>query len=93
MRLWVEQILAAAGHTAELVRVPDEHLPDDLLLTSEISQPWTVDSTRARERLGWIHAPWRECVERSVRWHLRRAPAAAEVDPDFSADDAALAHA
>ncbi|HEX6154172.1 MAG TPA: NAD-dependent epimerase/dehydratase family protein [Solirubrobacterales bacterium] len=93
VRLWVEQIHAAAGHAAELARVPDEHLPEDLLLTSEIPQPWTIDSTKARERLGWIHAPWRECVERSVRWHLEHPPPAAEVAPDFGADDAALAFA
>lgn len=92
VRLWVEQILAAAGHAVELVRVPDERLPDDLLLTSEIPQPWIVDSTKARERLGWVHAPWRECVERSVRWHLEHPPAA-EADSDFGADDAALAAA
>jgi nucleoside-diphosphate-sugar epimerase len=91
VRLWVEQILAAAGHPAELVRVPEEHLPEDLQLTAEIPQPWMVDSTKARERLGWIHAPWRECVERSVGWHLQHPPATAEVDRDFSADDDALA--
>lgn len=88
--LWVEQILAAAGHAAELVRVTDERLPEGLLLTAVIPQPWMVDSTKARERLGWVHEPWRECVERSVRWHLRHPPPAVGVDSDFSADDAAL---
>ena len=90
VRLWAEQILAAAGHEAELVRVPDERLSEDLLLTSEIPQPWMVDSSKARERLGWVHRPARECVERSVRWHLRRPPQAAEIDLDLSVDDAAL---
>lgn len=93
VRLWVEQILAAAGHPAELVRVPDERLPEDLLLTGEIPQPWLVDSTKARERLDWVHEPWRPCVERSVRWHLENPPPAAEDDADLSADEAALAAA
>lgn len=91
VRLWVERILAAAEHEAELVRVPDERLPEDLLLTSEIPQPWIVDSTKARERLGWVHEPWEECVGRSVRWHLRHPPPDTEADREFSADDAALA--
>jgi nucleoside-diphosphate-sugar epimerase len=90
--LWVEQILVAAGHAAELVRVPEERLAEDLLLTGEIPQPWMVDSSKARERLGWVHEPWEECVERSVRWHLRHPPPDTEVSRDFSADDAALAH-
>lgn len=70
VRLWIEAILAAAGHEAELVRVPDEELPDDLGLTAEIQQHLLVDSSRAARLLGWTHAPWRECVAKSVRWHL-----------------------
>jgi nucleoside-diphosphate-sugar epimerase len=91
IRLWVEQILAAAGHEAELVRVPDARLPEDLALTGEIAQPWMVDSTKAAERLGWVHAPPRACVEKSVRWHLDHPPAAGRDNLDFEADDAALA--
>jgi nucleoside-diphosphate-sugar epimerase len=91
--LWVEQILAAADHAAELVRVPDDHLPEDLLLTSEIPQPWMVDSTKARGRLGWVHGPWAGCVEKSVRWHLEHPPPGTGDDANFGADDAALAGA
>jgi nucleoside-diphosphate-sugar epimerase len=57
IRLWVEEVLSASGHEAELVRVPDERLPDDLDLTAAIAQHWLVDATKARERLGWVHAP------------------------------------
>ena len=93
IREWVEQILLAAGHQAELVRVPEERLPEDLLLTAEIAQPWLLDSTKAAQRLGWVHAPWQPCVERSVRWHLDHPPQPQPGDLDFSADDAALAAA
>jgi nucleoside-diphosphate-sugar epimerase len=88
IRDWVEQILEAAGHEAELVPAPEDRLPEDLLITGAIAQPWTVDSSKAAERLGWTHTPWRECVRRSVRWHLEHPP---QLDPDFSADDLALA--
>ncbi|HYC81671.1 MAG TPA: NAD-dependent epimerase/dehydratase family protein [Solirubrobacterales bacterium] len=70
VRLWIEAILAAAGHEAELVRVSDEELPDDLGFSAEIQQHLLVDSSRAARLLGWTHAPWRECVAKSVRWHL-----------------------
>lgn len=88
IRLWVEEILAASGHAAELVRVPDERLPDDLGLTAAIAQHWLVDSNKARGRLGWLHTAWRDCVRRSVRWHLDHPPP--DADGNFSADDAAI---
>lgn len=74
IRLWIEEILAAAGHDAELVQVPEDEVPDEMALTRTIPQPWQVDSTKARTDLGWTHAPWRECVHRSVRWHLANPP-------------------
>lgn len=91
VELWVREILAAAGHRAELVRVPDELLPEDMGLTAEIPQPWLVDSAKAAEVLGWVHTPWRECVGRSVRWHLEHPPGPEEDDRSFAADDRALA--
>jgi hypothetical protein len=72
------------------VRVPDDRLPEDLLITGEIPQPWWVDTTKAAERLGWVHKPWQECVERSVRWHLEHPPETEPDGSDFGADDAAL---
>jgi nucleoside-diphosphate-sugar epimerase len=83
VRLWAEEILAASGYEADLVRVPE-----DLGLTTEISQPLLCDSSKADRVLGWVHAPWRECVAMSVRWHLSQPAARSE---NFDADDMALA--
>ncbi len=47
-----------------------------------------IDSSEAGKKLGWVHAPWRECVARSVAWHLENPP---DEVPSFAADDAALA--
>lgn len=88
IRAWIEEILIAADHDAELVQVPDNQVPDDLALTRTIPQPWQVDSTKARTQLDWTHAPWRECVPHSVRWHLANPPEI--TDMDFSEDDRAL---
>jgi nucleoside-diphosphate-sugar epimerase len=90
VRLWMQEILAAAGHEAELVRVPEERVPDDLGFTTEFPQPLLIDPSKAAEELGWVHAPWRECVAKSVKWHLANPP---EKVADFEADDAALADA
>jgi nucleoside-diphosphate-sugar epimerase len=90
VRLWMQEILVAAGHEAELVRVPEEQLPDDLGFTTEIPQPLLAASSKAAEVLGWVHASWRDCVAKSVAWHLANPP---EQVADFEADDAALADA
>jgi nucleoside-diphosphate-sugar epimerase len=91
--LWTQAILAAAGASAELVHVPEDLLPADLGLTGEIPQPWLVDSGKAARELDWVHAPWRECTEVSVRWHLTHPPGPGEATVDFDADDIALAAA
>lgn len=87
VRLWMQEILAAAGHEAELVRVPEECLPEDLGLTAEIPQPLLVDPSKAERELGWVHAPRQDCVAKSVQWHLANPPAESR---SFDADDAAL---
>jgi len=90
IELWARWILAAAGSDAELVRVPDEVLPDDLGITAAIGQHLLCDSSKARELLGWTETPAHEALRRSVQWHLAHPPAD---DPDFDADDRALAAA
>jgi nucleoside-diphosphate-sugar epimerase len=84
IREWMETILDAAGSDAELVPVPDHVLPSDLVMTGAIAQDWAVDTSKARELLGWVHAPADECVAKSVRWHLDNPPA---TDSDDFADD------
>ncbi len=91
MCMWAQQILDAAGSTAELVRVPDDVLPDDLKLTGAVSQHLLVDSARARALLGWSASDVRGAVHRSVTWHIENPP----VNPSFDVeqDDRALANA
>jgi nucleoside-diphosphate-sugar epimerase len=88
VRLWMQEILAVAGHGAELVRVPEEQVPDDLGFTAEFPQPLLMDSSKAERELNWVHATWQECVAKSVPWHLANPP---QETPSFEADDRALA--
>jgi nucleoside-diphosphate-sugar epimerase len=91
MGLWARHVLEAAGSEAELVRVPDVLLPDDLQALGTISQHLLVDSGKARDLLGWTETDPHEALARSVAWHLANPPEGA--DADFAADDRALAAA
>ena len=91
MRLHYEQVIAAAGASLELVRVPDEALPPDLAVTGTISQHLMASPARAREVLGWRAAARPPVLRRAVAWHLSHPPG--DADTDFSADDQALAAA
>jgi len=88
MRMWSRMILHAAGSTAELVRVADDFLPEDLKATGTMSQHIVVSAQKARSRLGWKTSDPAESLGTSVRWHLANPPP--ESDLDFSADDRAL---
>src|SRR5205823_4223033 len=50
---WTQMILEAAGSDAELVRVPDDKLPEDLGLTGIVPQHFVVDCSKARRLLGY----------------------------------------
>lgn len=81
-------ILQAAGSTAELVRVADEALPEDLEMTGTVSQHIAASARKARTLLGWKTSDPFETLRTTVRWHLANPPA--NPDPDFSPDDRAL---
>ena len=88
MRLWARMILEAAGSEAELVRVPDDELPEDLQETGNLAQHVAASAQKARRVLGWTTSDPAQSLSTSVRWHLDHPPANAS--RDFSADDLAL---
>jgi nucleoside-diphosphate-sugar epimerase len=89
MRMWSRMILDAAGSNAELVRVADEVLPEDLKPTGTMTQHIAASSKRARTLLGWATSDPGETLRTTVRWHLANPPAGGNAD--FRADDLALA--
>lgn len=89
VRLWAQMILDAAGSDAELVRVPDDKLPDDLQETGNRSQHVAASAHKARSVLGWTTSDPTESLRTTVRWHLEHPPSNA--NEDFAADDRALA--
>ena len=91
VRRWLEQILAAAGSDAELVRVADGALPPDLALTAAHCQHLLFSVRRAEELLDWAPADPETRVAESVRWHLCHPPEQPSwAQSDAEADDRAL---
>ncbi len=88
VKKWSRMILEAAGPSAELVRVADEVLPEDLKQTGTISQHIAATARRACALLGWATSDPVETLGATVRWHLDHPPP--DADSDFSADDRAL---
>lgn len=86
---WAEMILEAAGSDAELIRVRDDQLPDDLGVTGTIPQHLLVSSAKAQRVLGFTDTDPREALRTTVEWHLANPPQVE--DPGFEADDTALA--
>ncbi len=85
---WMHLIMTAAGHTAELVRVPDDKLPEDLLVTRTTAQHLLVSSQKARALLDFQPEDPATAIIHSVRWHLQHPPADSRTD--FTEDDRAL---
>jgi len=88
MGMWSRMILEAAGSNAELVRVADDVLPEDLKPTGTMTQHICASAHRARTLLGWTTSDPGETLRTTVRWHLDHPPA--DADSDFSSDDLAL---
>jgi nucleoside-diphosphate-sugar epimerase len=89
MRMWSRMILDAAGSGAELVRVADELLPEDLQPTGTMTQHILASARKARSMLGWTTSDPMDSLQTTVSWHLAHPPPLPDLD--FSADDRALA--
>ena len=89
MRMWSRMILDAAGSDADLVRVPDDVLPEDLQPTGTMTQHITASAQKARSMLGWTTSDPKDSLQTTVSWHLANPPPKPNLD--FSADDRALA--
>ena len=89
MRMWSRMILEAAESDAELVRVADDMLPEDLKATGNMTQHIAASASKARSLLGWTTSDPFETLRASVRWHLEHPPT--DGSTDFAEDDRALA--
>src|SRR5207248_302099 len=70
MRMWSQAILQSAGSEAELVRVSDDALPEDLKPTGTMSQHIAARARKARSLLGWTTSDPFRTLHATVHWHL-----------------------
>jgi nucleoside-diphosphate-sugar epimerase len=81
----------AAGWRGEVVAMPRSHLPAHLRDDVDWSQPWTVDTARIRNELGFkepvsVDEAWR----RTIAAHMADTPGnAAEQKANYATEDAA----
>jgi nucleoside-diphosphate-sugar epimerase len=87
----VRAIGFAADWRGEIIAMPRSHLPTHLQDNVDWSQPWTVDTKRIRNELGFEERVTVEAaLRRTIAWHMTHIAAnATEQRPDYAAEDAA----
>ena len=89
---WLSMVAETVGWRGDIIKVPNEELPEGLQHHMDMRQDWSVDSSRIRQELGyWEVVPLREALRRTVAWERANPP---EIDParfDYAAEDALLA--
>jgi nucleoside-diphosphate-sugar epimerase len=88
---WARWIASAAGWSGQLVTLPAERTPTQLIMPGNLDQHWTTDTTRMREELGYRERVARaEAIRRTIEWE-RANPAPPDAPRfDYGAEDAAL---
>ncbi|MDP3950469.1 NAD-dependent epimerase/dehydratase family protein [Microbacterium sp.] len=90
---WMLQIASAMNIEIELVDVPEDVLPPDLMLTKGHRQHILADARLAESRLLLHRSNTEARVSQSVTWHLQHQTWAPWTDDDAATDDRALRRA
>ena len=91
---FLELVAKAANWQGEIVKVPNEMLPEKLAWNTDENpvQDWSVDSSRIRKELGYKEVvPFGEALRRTIIWERANPP---DIDPsrfDYAAEDDLLA--
>lgn len=90
---WLRMVADTVGWKGDIVKVPNEELPEGLQHHMDMRQDWSVDSGRIRAELGYEEVvPLREALRRTVTWEREHPPE--EVDAakfDYAAEDEVVA--
>lgn len=88
---FLELVAAAAGWHGDILKVPNEGLPEPLAWNADENpaQDWSVDSSRIREELGYRElVPQDEALRRAVAWERANPPSESPADRfDYGAED------
>lgn len=91
---WIEHIGRAAAWNGRIRTVPDGELPAHLgTQPMDWRHDWVVDTGRIRRELGYAEpVGHEEAFERTIRWQREHSPQFDDLQFDYAAEDAALAH-
>lgn len=92
---FLELVAAAAGWRGDILKIPNEKLPEPLAWNADENpvQDWSVDSSRIREELGYRElVPQDEALRRTVAWERANPPSESPADRfDYAAEDEVVA--
>ncbi len=93
MRQWIQAIGEAAGWHGTIVSVPEERMPEHLVVKINTSQDLVYDTTRIRQELGYRELiPFDEGLKQTIAWQRAHPPSETGADQfDYAAEDAVLA--
>ena len=87
---WAQMVADAHGWRGDVVTVPHEIMPESMRADYDERQEYVVSSELIRTELGFEErVPLNEGLRRTIEWERANPPAGAE--PDYEAEDRALA--
>ncbi|MBS1721500.1 MAG: NAD-dependent epimerase/dehydratase family protein [Armatimonadetes bacterium] len=88
---WVTAIGRAMGWQGRVVTLPSSEMPEHLKEESDLSVDVSVSAAKARSEFGYAETiSFEEALARTVAWELANPPAKSN-EPDYAAEDRALA--
>jgi nucleoside-diphosphate-sugar epimerase len=91
---WICNIAKAAGWHGKIITLPDLEMPVHLRNEADLSQDWSMDSSRIRDELDYREVVvMEEAMRRTVEWERANPPKT--VDPsgyNYAAEDQAVGH-
>ena len=79
------------GWSGRVITLANDRCPESLKVLTDLSQHWTVDSSKIRSELGYEGiVPEHEALERAIEWQLANPPEVEPVEFDYDAEDAVL---
>ena len=79
------------GWTGRVISLPNDGCPEHLRVNTDLSQHWTIDSSKVRIELGYEGIVSKhDALESTIEWQLANPPKVEPVEFDYDAEDAVL---
>ncbi len=79
------------GWEGRVIPLANDRCPEHLMVHTDLSQHWIVDSSKIRGELGYAGiVPENEALEGTIEWQLANPPEDEPIEFDYDAEDAIL---